>query len=209
MTIDATQSTQNRSQILLAPENLDAEFGGDPNATLAVLMLAHARDVRDGARDTRAAEERNLEAQEDRQVQAMHEQADDTRWAGWVGGATEIGAGVLQTYAGSMTMTGATNPKTGEITAEVNGSVLKVNGYGELVKGAGNVGSSLLKAEGEDADADGTAAGHRAQASIRRLDDIKETEKDARELARTAIDFYRDQTRSKTDADHATLFLRG
>jgi hypothetical protein len=208
MTIDATQGIRDTSPILLGPDDITSRFGGDENAMIAALMLGHARDVREGARVARAAEEKNIEAQENLQVQAMHDQADDLRTAGTIEGITEIGAGVLEVGAGEITMTGETFP-SGELKPAFSGEALTLKAFGEIGKGTGTMVASYYKGESQDADANGTAAGHHAQAAIRRLDDIKDLEKDARDLARTAVDFYRDQTRAKADADHAALFLRG
>lgn len=207
MNIDATQTTLNRTS-LLTPDDIEARFGGDANAEIAALMLGHARDVREGARESRAAEERNIEAQENLQVEEMRNQASDIRRAGTIEGVTEIGTGALDLWAGTTTMTGDTF-SDGKLKPEVDGKVLLAKGSSEIVKGTGTMGAAWFKGESQTDDANGTAAGHHAQAAIRRLDDIKDVEKDARDLARTAIDFYRDQVHAQAEADHAALFLRG
>lgn len=208
MNIDATQSTQAGSSMLLTADDIATQFAGDPNAEIAALMLGHARDVRDGARQARAADERTIEAQENEQIVQMRNQAEDIRRAGEVEGLTEIGTGVLDVFAGEATMTGTTTTD-GKLTNDVEGGVLVMKGSTEILKGTGTMGAASYKADSQIDDANGTAANHRAQAAIRRLDDIKDVEKDARDLARTAIDFYRDQVHSQADADHAALFLRG
>jgi hypothetical protein len=191
MTIDATQSTQDRTSIFLTPEDIETQFGGDLNAEIAALMLGHARDVRDGARQARASEEKTIEAQENQQVEEMRNQAEDLRRAGAIEGSTEMVGGALGVLAGS---TGKTD-------------IFK--GSADIVKGTGTMGAAWYKGESQIDEANGTAASHHAQAAIRRLDDIKDVEKDARDLARNAIDFYRDQVHTQADADHAALFLRG
>jgi len=208
MTIDVTQGIQDRTQTFLTPDDIATRFGGDPNAEIAALMLGHARDVREGARQARAAEEKNIEAQENQQVEEMRNQAEDIRRAGYVEGVTEIGTGVLDVFAGETTMNGATTMH-GKLTPQVEGDVLVMKGSSDVLKGAGTMGAAWFKGESQIDDANGTAASHHAQAAIRRLDDIKDVEKDARDLARNAIDFYRDQVHTQADADHAAVFLRG
>jgi hypothetical protein len=208
MAVDATSAVHVNSPLLHTSDDLQADFGGDVSASVAAMMLQHASESRDLTRQARAAEEKNLEAQESAEVQAMHVQADDIRAAGRWEGLTTIGAGAITCVAGVVTATGAALG-SGELKHGPAGAVDALKGSGKLAEGFGEWQGAEAQGDGKVAESDGVAAGNRAEAAKRRLEDLRDEEKDANDLAHTAIDFYRDQTRTKADTDSATLSFRG
>jgi hypothetical protein len=208
MAINATSEVHSSSHVLLSSDDLTAEFSGDVNGSVAAMMLLHARDTRELAGQARSAEETNLAAQENEQVAKMREKADDLRAAGeWEGITTMIGGG-LGVASGFVTMTGSTF-KSGELKPGPRGLSDGLSGTGTILGGIGKLGAADLHSDGDLADADATAAANRAEQSKRRLEDIKDMESDARDLARSAVDFYRDVSQTKADGDRAAVFLRG
>jgi hypothetical protein len=207
MTIDAAGGVRNTSNMLPTGDQALLDFGGDVGASVAAMMLLHARETREGTSEARAAEERNIEAQEARQVQAMHDQADQIRAAGLWEGTSNIVAGVLGVGAGAVTLNGETL-RSGELVTSAQGRVEYLNGSAKVVVGSGNVFAAIDKADAQNAEADGVAAGNRSEAAKRRLADLNDAAKDAQELTRTAIDFYRDATRTKADTDRAAVSMR-
>jgi len=207
-TITATsQATQTNAGSFDFGE-IAGEFGGDVNSRVAAMMLHHARDVRESAQTARAAEEENLRRQEDAQIRSMHEQADRIRSAGIASGTALIAGGAFQ-FAGGMVALNGPTLASGDLAPTAKGTQVALDGVGQAAQGTGKLVASHEERAGKIADSDSTAAGHRADAAKRRLDDLDEEAANARELARTAIDFLRDQTRTKGSADSAAVSIRG
>jgi hypothetical protein len=207
-TIDSTQSIRTSTATDLDNNDFETRFGGDQNAMIAAMMLDHAHDVQKDTRTARQTEERAIEEQESRQVQEMKDQATNILVGGCVEGLAGIAGGACSIGAGAITLNGNVTPD-GALVASDQGKVSQWEGVGRIAPAAGELGSAWFKHQASDAEADATDASHQAQAATRRLDDIKDTEKDTRDLVHTAIDFYRDQVRTQGDADRAALYLRG
>jgi len=180
---------------------LDAQLAGDTGAQIAVMLVQSARDSRNLAHAAEQAAEERMNALGDEQVQDMYEQADATRSAGQMralgliisGGATMAGG-----LSGLDTGGGA-----GELEAQV------FSGAGNIAKGALDSGASEQDFEAGVHAADATQAQNRMKQVERQLADLDETQRDASQLVRTAIDAAAELSRTKTATDQATLFLRG
>lgn len=178
-------------------DELAVELGGDTNAQVAAMLLKHAHDTKRQTRTARMHEEHHLRDQEATQVKRMREQADLEYHAavkraagGMVSGLTQMGAGVA-------CMSG---------TAEAETKV--ATGGGELFKAGmdGLAAGDDLKASNREIE--GVAADQRAQASARRMEDLKAAESDATELIRTALDFVRGASDADAQANRTAIFQR-
>jgi hypothetical protein len=209
MTIDATNRTTQPSTLLfMSHEQIAAELGGDVNASVAAMMLLHAKDMRDSVQATRSMQEEALRRHEADQISAMHEEAHRTRAAGRMEGIGLMASGGFQIASGVAAIRGSTL-QGGELTPSARGNQAGLEGAGRLAQGTGNLLAADEKHEADNANTDAAAAGHRAEAVTRRLDDLRDEAADARELAKTAIEFLRDQTRTRASTDHAAASIRG
>jgi len=209
MTIDATNRTTPMSALLLmSSEQIAAELGGDVNASVAAMMLLHAKQMRESVQTARSFEEENLRIHEECQVQAMHEQADRIRAAGIAEGVGLIASGGCQIASGIVGLSGS-RLASGELTPSRQGTQAVLQGAGTGANGVSQLSAAGDKHAADRADANATAAGHRAEATKRRLDDLQDEAAEARDLAKKVIEFLRDQTRTKASTDNAAASIRG
>jgi len=168
-------------------DKLAESLGGDANARLAAMVLICGKEKRAAAGQARSIEEQHLQTEEAAQVAAIHDQADATRAAAFFNG-----------FGGIVTGGTAVLSDCG-----VGGEGLKDAGAGagDLSKMVGK----MKDADGSDAEAAGTEAGNRAHASIRRLDDLKDLSKDARDMINDAFEFLRGTLRTKAETDQAAV----
>jgi hypothetical protein len=185
-----------------------SELGGDVNAQVAVMLLSQARENREAADRGRAAEEANLEAQEVAQVAAIHAQADDIRSAGSAALVGDLFSGGLSVLGGVVRLGGEDKPTPSEFDRlQARGAMLDTEG--RIVKAGADFAGSVFNGAKSDEQAAESAAGHAADAAKRRLDDLKGLHSDARDLARAAIDFLRETTRTKGETDRTAISIRG
>lgn len=179
-------------------EKVSAELGGDTGAQIAALMLVSSHDQRESLGKARQATERQLEAEENKQVQSMREQADAAEKAGILNGIGKIisaGGGI----AGAGMNMGVDPQEAAAGMLESSGAAT-----GQVV---GMIGNEYTHDAGEKG-ADATEAGNHADASKRTLDDIHDNDKDARDLARKALDMVENLRETQADMKRAALFQR-
>jgi hypothetical protein len=194
--------------LFMSGDEIASEFGGDVNASVAAMMLLHAKEVRESVQTARSLEEENLQRQEENQIRSMHEEADKTRAAGFEEGFGLLISGGLQMASGGVSIFGPTT-EAGELTKGAKGTQDILRGAGEGTRGGTQLLATADKGAADGAKADATDAEHRADAAKRRLSDLKDEAADARELAKKAIDFLRDQTRTNASTDQAAANIRG
>ena len=185
------QNVQNTTYDFTADQSeLATELGGDASAQIASMLLEHAHESREGAREARLHEEEHLAAQQAREVAMMREQADHIRNAG-------IREGFSMMVGGGFNILAA-----GTNTAALSGA-------GQLSQAFGKLSGSIEDAKAQESAAAAKQAGHSSAAAERRLEDIRTEAQEARELVRSVIDFLRDVGRTETATDQAGIYLRG
>jgi hypothetical protein len=208
MNIDKTAGSDSaRLALGASADGVDGQFDGDVNAQVAAMMLVHAKESRDLNDTAREAEEKHLKEQQDAQVQAMHDQADAVRTAGFADCLGAVFQGGLTMMGGAITMNGATASGGGLAPCD-QGTVTYLNGFGQLGGAAGKFVGDMERAHEKDLEADGVDDGNHADQAKRRLDDLKEQRQDARELTKTAVDFLRQAEQTKGEADRAAVSIR-
>jgi len=209
MTIDTTNRTTPMSALLfMSPEQIATELGGDVNASVAAMMLIHAKQMRELVQTARSFEEENLRIHEERQVRAMHEQADRIRAAGITEGVGLMASGGFQIASGIVGLSGTTL-RSGELTPRAQGTQAVLQGAGAGANGVSQLVAAGDKHAADVANIEATAAEHRAEAAKRRLDDLEDEAAEARDLTKKVIEFLRDQTRTKAGTDNAAASIRG
>jgi hypothetical protein len=211
-----------------------AEFGGDPQAQLAAMVLKFANERREQARGARSLAEDQIREAQARQVDKLHDQADDLRRGAWVGAVTGIAAGAME-FASGCALAGSAsneavstkgldqvrqacpdrladapanlaNAKNAEATA--NAALSKKWGAGSMILGAvSQTSSRVFDSLAQDDAADATAEGHRAQAAERMLEDINDSVDDANDMEDAALDFL-DQANETEAATEQAYYIR-
>lgn len=178
-------------------DELAVELGGDTNAQVAAMLLKHAHDTKRQTRTARMHEEHHLRDQEANQVKKMREQADLEYSAAVKRATGQMVNGLAQMGAGVAGMSGTDELQTKALT-----------GGGEMFKGGMDLSAASNDLDASNREADGVAAGNRAKASERRLEDLKAEESDATELIRTALDFVRGASDAAAQANRTAIFQR-
>lgn len=198
MPINAIQG-HSALAMLQSQDALAAELGGDANAQVAAMLLKHSQDKQASLRVQRVAEEEQLTAMEEEQVDQMRESAEQIRIAAREKAIGQITNGICQIGGGIVALDGTDGGKAA----------------GEIWQGAGDGADGVANLEAAEheyaqgiADADAKQAEHMANEAGRRLDDIKDEERNARELVRTALDFLREVRGAGDQANKAALFQR-
>jgi hypothetical protein len=195
MSIDPTR----RSIVLLNGDNLDPEVSGDINARLAAMLLAQSQDQKDYLREARRAEEQHLRAVEEAEVQAIRDEAAHTRSAAQSRAVGAMVSGGLQVASG--VALGSIECKT-----EAESSARILQGAGDFGKAVMDLDAAASDHAAGEARAEAKSAENKSKESERRLADIEAEVREARELAKTAIQFLRDMTDKEGEVQRAALF---
>jgi len=196
MSIDRIGSS---STVLGSLSELALEASGDTNAAVAAMMLEHAQQKRETLGQARLAEEELLRKREAEQVAKIREQAEVAAEAARLRALGSIASGAFGIAGGATICAGSGEP---------SGESKILSASGDPVKGVFEFVAAERDIDAGNARADATAADHRAAAAKRRLEDIHSEQSDARELARTAIDFLKELTKSRAEIDQAALLHR-
>jgi hypothetical protein len=178
------------------PEPDDAlALSGDPVVALAQLSVKEGNEQRGVAEKAHQADEQTAHTEDELQVQAMRQKADEIRTAGYFEGAgMMVEAGLSATAAGKVLDNGTPN---------ADGNRLKA--ASTFVQAAVEIHSSASKAGEASLDAD--SAEHKAAAdqASSAAADMHDAKKDAEDYISAALDFYREYTSSKASEASATL----
>lgn len=175
------------------PDELALELGGDVAARAAAMALIASKHGRDAASEARQAEEQRLAAQQEAQIEHMHDQAEAMRAAAWAqAGAQLIGAGL--DFAGGMST---------DLSAKVAAQAASKG-----TEALGNLSASGHRFDGAIAEAAAVRSGQLASATERRLDDLQTATQEASDLRREAIEFFRSAGQIETATEQA-IFVRG
>jgi hypothetical protein len=180
----------------LLPDPNDAlALSSDPVAALAELAVKTGNTERDTASKARAAEQQVEKTQDDLQVQAMRDKADDIRTSGMVEGIGMMaGAGLSMAAAGNVL-------PNGQMSADGR----RLDAASKFTGALTEIRSSASKAN--EAMDDANAAAHKAGADQAKsaADDAHDGKKDAGDFISAALDFYREYTSSKSAERNAAL----
>lgn len=192
---------ENRSVSILmqTQDQLAAELGGDVNAQVAAMLLKHSQERKSALREERQAQEQLVSTMEARQVAKMRESATEIRTAAQERAIGQIANGACQIAGGCVSMGGS----------EIDQAV------GEAWKGTGASAEGVTSFDAAEhdyakgmADADAKQAEHLAGEASRGLEDIKDDQKSAHELVRTALDFLKEIRGASDQSKSAALFQR-
>lgn len=189
---------------LIDQDHIAAELGGDVGAQLAALLLTSARDSREAARAERSEEEANLREAEAHQVELMLEQAESVRAAGTARAYGMMVSGAVNVTGSAAAMAIDLDQPGSPLGQEIQGSLA---GGGKLVEGTFDFDATCSDFAADIERAQATTMANLAAESTRRLDDAKAAEADARELARTALEFLRNVNQLEAGSDQASLYL--
>jgi hypothetical protein len=208
MTIDASNRVSTGTLLFTSSEQIAAELGGDVTASVAAMMLLHAKQTREAVQTAQAIEEEKLSIYEENQIRSLHEQADWTRSAGIKEGLGLMMKGGLRIASGTVGIRASTL-ENGELSPGARGSQAILDGSGDGAQGGSQLLAAVDNHAADVAEADATDAEHRAEAAKRRLEDLDDQSADARKLTKDVIEFLRDQARTKASTDNAAASIRG
>lgn len=195
MSIDPTRG----SSLLLNGGNLATELGGDINARLAAMLLEQSQDRKDYLREARRAEEQHLRAVEESEVRSMREEAAHTRAAAQSRAIGAIVSGGFQ-VAGGVALGGNNCERNAQSSSKI------LEGSGKFAEGMTGLDAAASDYAADEARADAKTAENKGKESERRLGDINDEVREARELAQSALQFLRDVADKEAEIQRAALF---
>jgi hypothetical protein len=165
-------------------------LSGDPGAELAALAVQSGERQETVAQTARDAQEQTEVSDDNQQVAAMHQKADDIRSAGmWQGlGMAAEGGG---TVAGAF----FSSPK---ITQELQGG-------GKMANGGATITATHFSAAEANDDANADQARAAADQAKGAADDLHDAKKAGGDFISAALDFYREYTSAQASANSAAL----
>jgi hypothetical protein len=196
--------TTATATLLPDPALVDLERSGDMGAEIAALVVRSARENKQMSRDIEKAEEKIEAGEEAQQVAAMRDQADDIRKAGLTSGMADVGGGLL-TAGGGVTGALANGEEDADTATTMDAVGRGLVGGGTVEHGLGQVFDGQWKGAAKDDEARATqheqAASHAKRATEQAYDDVK----DARDLGKAAVDFFREFTTAEAQSRSAAL----
>ncbi len=195
-TVDPTTAADPANTADILPDPVTAlQCSGDPGAELAALAVKSGEQQQTNAQAAREADQ-NMEISEDnQQVAAMNQKADEIR----AGGLTE-GLGMIVQGGFDMAAAGAVGANGGPTETSAG---LKFDGTfltaGSDIQGAG--------AKAAEANADATAAAAKSASDQAKgaAEDEHDAKKAGADFVSAAIDFYREYTSAQASAKSAAL----
>jgi hypothetical protein len=175
---------------------------GDPGAEMAALAVEEGNHERTFETHARDAYEQAEAHEDDQEVAAMRQKAEDIRtdamkegFGMMAGGAFDIAGGIETANVGST--------QASQQGAAGEGAALR--GGGEVVKGLATTWAAGDKAA--QATDDANAAQHKAHADLAKdaAEDLHDAAKDAGDYVKAALDFYRDYVSTQAQTQGAAL----
>jgi hypothetical protein len=171
---------------LLPPPMQALATSGDIGAQVSALILEVGRDQKKAARVAREAAEAAQRAAEERELQAMRDQAD-----------TKLASGVL---SGTMQIASASVCLSG-----INGDAQSAQLQSKLVDGVARLQTSVLDYGAEREGRMAKAAGNTASREKTAVEDARDADKDAKATIDKALDLYKEYQTAKADAQRAAF----
>jgi hypothetical protein len=207
--IQGIQSTQ--SSIIT-----QLQASGDPGAELAAMAVQSGETQRKGANEARDAYERAEASEDQQEVDAMRQKADDIRSEAWIEGAGMVLQGGLELGGSCEALDTLSNvpsssvgptdqPRVQVMLATANAETGAFRGAGGVANGVATVMAAGSKAA--QANDDASAAQHRGNADLAKAaaDDMHDASKDAGDFVKAALDFYNGYVSSEAQTRAAAL----
>ena len=211
------------SDILPEPDSLSMlAMSGDPGAELAALAVKSGEEQQTDAQAARHADQAIEVSEDQQQVNAMSQKADDIRSSGLASGLGMVAEGGLEFAAADVTESAATTGVTASSAttgAATSGGVADVMSPsakaalesaglrldGTLLKAAGSINASGASASEANEDASAAAAKSASDQAKSAADDENDAKKSAGDFINAAIDFYKEYTSAQASANSAAL----
>ncbi|MFZ5897564.1 MAG: hypothetical protein ACOY0T_41325 [Myxococcota bacterium] len=188
--------------LLSSADLVTMDLGAAPEAQVAQLLAESARDQRDRVEQERSSIDEQLLQAEQHQVEALQEQADHVRAAGWIKGATMMLSGALGVAA-------AVNGLSSSSTVSAKCVSEGAGALGKSLEAAGALLGASEDAAAKGSEADAMAAGSAARHLERRLDELQSTTQTANEQLQKSIDAAAQAAQLRAQEEQARLFIRG
>jgi hypothetical protein len=178
---------------------------GDPAAEMAALAVQTGTTEHKTSTEARQAYEAEEASEDQDEVDAMRQKANDIETEGWIQGAGMAVQGAMDVAGGvdGLKMLGADSSQVGIAKANDVSGIFRGTGLG--AQAAGSVGASVFRAHEANDDAD--AALHKANADQAKAaaDDAHDAQQDASDYVKAALDFYRDYVSTDAQTQAAAL----
>lgn len=165
-------------------------FDGDIGAQIAALTIRSAANQRELQGHLQLAEEVAIGREEAAHVAMLHDKANHVRAAGYIGGG-------LTMLSGGCTFAGSFSPDKSAVRTRWDGAAKGADGLGALLS---------TPSKGAQADAEAGAAHHEFAAARhkRAYESARDAYRDGGDLLDKAIDFYKENQQSQSDAMSAS-----
>lgn len=196
--IQGVQSTQSSIITQLAAS-------GDPGAELAALAVQSGETHRKEACETRDAYEAAEATEDQQEVDAMKQKADDIRSEAWTEGVGMVLQGGLELGGSCEALDEMGDTPTQSMLTRSNAEMSAFRGAGGVASGVANVLAAGSKAA--QANDDAAAAQHRGNADQAKAaaDDMHDAANDASDFVKAALDFYNGYVSSEAQTRAAAL----
>jgi hypothetical protein len=196
-TIDRTMSGVGANAESVLPDPVTAlAVSGDPGAELAALAVKSGEQQQTDAQAARDAQEKTEVSEDNQQVAAMNQKADEMRAGGLTEGLGMIAEGGFQMAAAGVSVSGSKDATLESAGLKLDGTFLKA---ASVIDGAAN------KAAEANADATAAAAKSASDQAKSAADDLHDAKKAGGDLVSAALDFYREYTSAQASASSAAL----
>jgi len=195
--IDETMPSAGATSIeSILPDPLTAPaMSGDPGAELAALAVKSGEQQETNAQAARDAQESVEVSEDNQQVAAMNQKADDIRAGGLTEGLGMVAEGGVDVAAAGVIASDG-KPTLESAALKFDGTVLKA---GSVINGASS------RAAEANADADAAAARSASDQAKGAADDLHDAKKAGGDFISAALDFYREYTSAQASANSAAL----
>jgi len=178
---------------------------GDPGAEMAALAVQTGTTERKVSSEARQAYEAAEASEDQKEVDAMRQKANDIETEGWIQAAGMAAQGAMDVTAGGvgLKMLGADSSQLGIAKANDVSGIFRGLGLG--AQAASTIGASGARAA--QANDDANAALHKANADQAKeaADDMHDAQQDAADYVKAGLDFYRDYVSTDAQTQAAAL----
>lgn len=178
---------------------------GDPGAELAALAVQSGETQRKGANEARDAYVRAEASEDQQEVDAMRQKADEIRSEAWFEGAGMVLQGGLELGGSCEALDQMGDAPTQATLTSANAEIGAFRGAGNVANGVASVLAAGSKAA--QASDDAAAAQHRGNAEQAKAaaEDMHDASKDAGDFVKAALDFYNGYVSSEAQTRAAAL----
>ena len=199
MTVNTVGSTRSHAIV----EQLIAS--GDPGAEIAALSVQNGTEERKVCSKARQAYEDEVVAEDQKEVDAMHQKADDIASEGWIEAAGMAVQGGLEAAGGiaGLGSLGADGSQLGIAKANDWSGIFR--GGGLATQGAATVFAAGARSAEANDDAKAAQAKASAEQAKNAAEDMHDASKNAGDYVKSALDFYREYVSTEAQTRAAAL----